>query len=154
MECVCSVIWLSVNPWTAAYQAPLFMEYSRQEYLSGLSFPPPGDVPDSGIVPASLAATALAGEFFTTGPPGKPHNLVIVYQLSFSVLSWPLKPHLQRHRQLEEGSHVQGDTCKCSNVYSSNVLLLLENCLFVQRKTHCWHGKVKMLRFQNNTSFY
>ena len=47
----------------------------------------PGDVPDSGIVPASLAATALAGEFFTTGPPGMPHNLVIVYQLSFSVLS-------------------------------------------------------------------
>ena len=55
---------------TVARQAPLSMGFSRQEYWSGLSFPSPGDLPDPGIKPMSLA---LAGGFFTTEPPGKPH---------------------------------------------------------------------------------
>ena len=37
-----------------------------------MSFPPPGDLPDAGIEPESLASLALAGGFFTTAPPGKP----------------------------------------------------------------------------------
>ena len=37
------------TPWTVAYQAPLFMGFSRQEYWSGLSFPCPGDLPDPGF---------------------------------------------------------------------------------------------------------
>ena len=48
-----------------AHQAPLDMEFSRQEYWSRLPFPTPGDLPDPGIEPASLASPALAGEFFT-----------------------------------------------------------------------------------------
>ena len=43
------------------------MGFSRQEYWSGLSFPPPGDRPDPGIESASLTSPALAGGFFTTG---------------------------------------------------------------------------------------
>ena len=43
-----SPAWFFVTPWTAARQAPLPMEFSRQEYWSGLPFPPPGDLPDSG----------------------------------------------------------------------------------------------------------
>jgi len=42
------------------------MEFSRQEYWSGLPCPPPGDLPDPGIEPASLMSGALAGGFFTT----------------------------------------------------------------------------------------
>ena len=42
------------------------MEFSRKEYWSGLPCPPPGDLPDSGIEPASLRSPALAGGFFTT----------------------------------------------------------------------------------------
>ena len=57
-------------PWTAAYQAPLSTEIPRQEYWSGFLFPCPGDLPDSGIEPAS---PALAGEFFTTETRGKPY---------------------------------------------------------------------------------
>ena len=53
-------------------QAPLSMEFSRQTYWSGLLFPLPGDLPDPGIKPTSLASRALAGRFFTTVPPGKP----------------------------------------------------------------------------------
>ena len=44
----------------------LSMEFSRQEYWSGLPFPSSGDLPDLGIEPASLVSPALAGRFFTT----------------------------------------------------------------------------------------
>ena len=54
--------------WTFACQASLSMGFPRQEYWSGLPFSLPGDVPDSGMEPAS---PALADGFFTTGPPGK-----------------------------------------------------------------------------------
>ena len=47
-------------------QAPLSMEFSRQEYWSGLPFPSPGDLPDPEIKPMSPASPALAGGFFTT----------------------------------------------------------------------------------------
>ena len=49
--------------WTVAHQAPLFMGFSRQEYWSGLSCPLPGDLPDSGIEPTSLASPVLAVRF-------------------------------------------------------------------------------------------
>ena len=58
-----------VTPWTVALQAPLFMGFSRQKHWSGLLFPPPGDLPDSGIKPAS---PALADGFVTAEPSGKP----------------------------------------------------------------------------------
>ena len=48
------------------------MGFPRQEYWSGLPFPPPGDLPDPGIKPMSLASPSLAGGFFTTTPSGKP----------------------------------------------------------------------------------
>ena len=61
---VLSHVWFFENPWTVACQAPLSTEFSRQEYCSGLSFPPPGNLPDPGIKPAS---PAVVGGFFTTG---------------------------------------------------------------------------------------
>ena len=53
-------------------QAPLSMGFSRQEYWSGLPFPPPGDLLNPGTEPVSLVSPALAGVFFTTESPGKP----------------------------------------------------------------------------------
>jgi len=50
---------------TALLAAPLSMEFSKQEYQSGLPFPIPGDLPALGIEPTSSAAPALAGEFLT-----------------------------------------------------------------------------------------
>ena len=58
-------------PWTVAHQTPLSMEFFRQDYWSRLPFPTPGDLPNPGIKPLSLASSALAGRFFTTVPPGK-----------------------------------------------------------------------------------
>jgi len=72
---LCSV-QLFATPWTVARQVPLSMEFSRQEYWSGLPFPSPGNLPDPGIKPRSLASPALAGGFFTTVPPGKPEFLM------------------------------------------------------------------------------
>ena len=75
--CALSRVQLCSTPWTVAHQAPLSMEFSRQEYWSGLPFPTAGDFPDPGIEPMSLASPALAGRFFTTAPPGKPVNYMI-----------------------------------------------------------------------------
>jgi len=59
-------VQLFETPWTVAHQAPLSIGFSRQEYWSGLPCPPPGDLSDPGIKPASLKSPALAGGFFTT----------------------------------------------------------------------------------------
>ena len=56
------------------HQAPLSMGFSRQDYWSGLPFPPPGDLPSPGIKPESLVSPAFAGGFFTTAPPGNPNQ--------------------------------------------------------------------------------
>ena len=62
-----SVVPDSVTPWTVARQALLFMGFSRQEYWSGLPFPPPGDLPDLGIERGSLVSPALISrEVLTT----------------------------------------------------------------------------------------
>ena len=60
-------VQLFATPWTVAHQAPLSMGFSRQEYWSGLPRPPPRDLPDPGIKPASLMSPTLAGRFFTIG---------------------------------------------------------------------------------------
>ena len=67
-----SLVQLFVIPWTAAYQAPLSMEFSRQEYWSGLPFPSPGDLPDPGIEPGSPASQADA---LPSEPPEEPQVL-------------------------------------------------------------------------------
>ena len=59
---------LFVTLWTVACQAPLSLEFSRQENWSGLPFLPPGDLPDSGIEPKSPASV---GRFFTAESLGK-----------------------------------------------------------------------------------
>ena len=65
-------VWLFVMPWSVARQASLSMGFSRQEYWSGLPFPPLAHLPNPGIEPTSPVSPALAGGFFTTEPPEKP----------------------------------------------------------------------------------
>ena len=60
-------------PWTVACQTPLSMEFSRQEYWSGLQFPSPGDLPDPGIEPGS---PELQVDSLPTEPPGKSISFV------------------------------------------------------------------------------
>ena len=61
-----SHVWLVVTLWIVAHQASLSWRFSRQEYWSGLLWPPPGDLSNPGVEPTSLISPALAGEFFTT----------------------------------------------------------------------------------------
>ena len=78
----CSVVSDSVTPWTVAHKLPLSMEFSRQEYLSGLLLLTSGNLPDPEMESESLAPPSLAGGFFTTsatweeksatGPQGSP----------------------------------------------------------------------------------
>ena len=69
--CMLSCIQLFATLWTVAHQAPLSMEFFRQEYWSLLPFLTPGDLPNPGIKSTS---PALVGSFFTIVPPGKPHS--------------------------------------------------------------------------------
>ena len=71
--CGCSIsevsrVQLMATPWTVAHQAPPSMGFSRQEYWSGMPFPSPGDLPDSGIEPRS---PSLQADALTSEPPGK-----------------------------------------------------------------------------------
>ena len=64
-----------INPWTAAYQAPLSMGFSRQEYWSGMPFPSPRNLPDPRSEPGS---PALQADSLLSEPPRK---LYMVYCL-------------------------------------------------------------------------
>ena len=55
------------SPWAVAHQAPLYMGFSSQEDWSGLPCPSPGDLPDPGMEPLSLASTCISRKV-----PGKP----------------------------------------------------------------------------------
>ena len=82
--CVCVYVYVSVlsnirllaNPQTVGHQAPLSMGFSKQEYWSGLPFPPSGDLPNPGIKLMSLVSPALAGRFFTTSATWEPIRLI------------------------------------------------------------------------------
>ena len=88
------------DPMDCSPSAPWFIEFSRQEYWSGLPCPLPGDLPDPGIEPESLMSPALADGFFTTNttrrpdkhlkqwllnPAGQPSKLKRVFKYKFSV---------------------------------------------------------------------
>ena len=81
-KAICCHLWVSeshsvfnsATPWTVAYQAPLSMEFSRQEYWSGLPFSSPGDLSDSGIEPGTVA---LQADSLLSEPLGKG----LLYQL-------------------------------------------------------------------------
>ena len=89
-------IWLFVNPWTIACQAPLSVELSRQEYWSGLPFSTPADFPDPRI---ERESPALAGGFFTTSTTGEAHGVLreMLYLLQ--------KDRKNRSKSLKKGSH-------------------------------------------------
>ena len=79
-----------MTSWTEAYQAPPSMEFSKQEYWSGLPFPSPGDLPKPGMEPGSstLQADALPSE-----PPGKPHKVkaMVFPVVMYGCESWTIK---------------------------------------------------------------
>ena len=64
-----SCVRLFATLWTVAHQAPLSMQFSKQEHQRGLPCLPPGDLPDPGTELKSVTSPPLAGRFFTKGFP-------------------------------------------------------------------------------------
>ena len=97
-----SHVRLFATPWTVAYQAPLSLGFSRQEYWSGLPFPSPGDLPNPGTEPRS---PALQADTLPSEPPGKLSvQFSLVAQLC-STLCTPMNcstPGLPVYHQLPE----------------------------------------------------
>ena len=73
-----SRVQLFGTPWTIAHQAPLSMGFSRQEYWSGVPFPSPGDLPDPGIEPGSLA---LQADYLPSELQGNPDLALSIYSV-------------------------------------------------------------------------
>ena len=78
----------SATVWTVACQAPLSMEFSRQEYWSGLPCPSPRDLPGPGTEPISPTSPALAGGFFTTSATWEAHIIKYTYLKYTIQLLW------------------------------------------------------------------
>ena len=103
--CVLSRVWLFATPWLMlAHKAPLYTDFSRQEYQRRLPFPSPGDLSNTGTEPMSPASAALAGRFFTTLPPGKP----IVLPKRRAHIYWEsFKPYCL-HREIQDLQSTDG----------------------------------------------
>ena len=118
-----SCVQICVTPWTVACQAPLSMEFSRQEEWSGLPCPSPGDLANSGIETVSLTSNL----HWQVGSlplvlPGKPHwDLRSVWYVHYHIS----EPVQIRHYQLE--------SIFCSD--SLSVLFLFQDP--VQNTTFC-----------------
>ena len=107
---------LCATLWTIVHQVALSIGFSRQEYWSGLSCLPPGDLPNPGVKPESLMIPALAGGFFTTSTTWEaPRHSNS--QFIHSVVSNSLRPHRLQHTRLPCPSPTPG---ACSNSCPSN----------------------------------
>ena len=113
--CVCtfSCVWLFATPWTVGHQAPLSMGFPRQEYWSELPFPSPGDLPDPGIKPISLASLHWQGDSLPLR-----HWEALLYCIShlFTSLSGP-----SRWLSFYALSQMQRNFCWLSNFLLTNV---------------------------------
>ena len=126
MYASCLVVSNSATSWTVAHQAFLSMEFSRQEYWSGLPFPTPGNLPNPGTESESLLSPTLAGRFFTFVPPGKPSYRISSVAQSCPALCDPMHssmPGFPVHHQLLELAqthvHQVSDTIQPSHPLSS-----------------------------------
>ena len=70
-----------VTPWTVACLAPLSMEFSRQEYRSGLPFPPPRDLPDPGTKPTSPVSPELQADSLLLSYRVSPHRILFDFKM-------------------------------------------------------------------------
>ena len=102
---------VSATPWTVAHQAPLSMEFSRQECWSGLPFSSSGDLPNPGIKPRSPAVQADSS---LSEPPGKPDDVLRfvfyfdLFESCFSqqyVSNWNVMVYLRTVPTLDTGEH-------------------------------------------------
>ena len=108
-----SHVQLFATPWTVAYQAPLSMGFSRQEYWTGLPFPSPGDLPDPGIKPHLLHLLLSQAGSLPLAPPGKLETQqVCMHVCQMLILYFPLLSLKQQ----------KGPTCQLRKGFSFSPL--------------------------------
>ena len=123
-----SRVQLFATPWTVAHQAPLSMGFSKQEYWSGLSHPPPRDLPDPGTEPATPASPALQVDSLPSEPPGR--AVVVQFAQLCPTLCHPMDcsiPGFPVHHQLPEltQTHVHESVMPSNHLILCHPLLLL-----------------------------
>ena len=101
----------SATAWTGAHQAPLSLEFSRQEYWNGLPFPSPGHLPNPGIKPGS---PSLQADVLRSEPPGNPYIYTILPNREIYILF--LFPHLSPSTQI---------------LFKISLTCLLVSCVFI-----------------------
>ena len=120
-----SCVWLFATSWTVALQALLFMGFSRQEYLSGLPFPPPGVLTYPEIKSMSSLSPALQGDSFLLEPSEKPNSL-------------------KRQQHFEEYVSEKGKFWKSSTVRTQLIRTLFS--IKVKAKKECWRNSDAAIR--------
>ena len=98
--CVFSCVQLFLVPWIIVCQAPMSMDFTRQEYWSVLPFCTRRDLPNPGIEPASLMSPALKGRFFTNDATWEAQLSKTWINYSFPLLYFQLLPLMTLHFQL------------------------------------------------------
>ena len=130
-----SRVWLFVTPWTwtVARQAPLSMGFSGQEYWSGVPCPPPGDLPDPGIEPASPVSPALQVDSLPLSHWGSPQMLYWQYNhwALFYNKSWRFTA--EKMFWLEDKMYIgqiQHDESLCYIKFLTLMISCFDLCLF------------------------
>ena len=109
------------------------MGFSRQEYWSGLPCPPPGDLPNPGNEPVSLASTALAGRFFT-------HCITLEYRIS--------KYGTSDMREIGwRGRYLNGDSLWLLSSHEYSPTLCMSNQSWQQQSKDAWEHGLKPRKF-------
>ena len=119
----CTHVWLFATLWAVAHQAPLSMGFSRQEYWSGLPFPPPGDLPTQGSILHFLPLMRWQEGSLPLAPPGNKFSSVArSCPTIWDPMDWST-PGLPVHHQLSEFTqthvHWVGDAIQPSRPLSS-----------------------------------
>ena len=145
--CVCAMlshVQLFATPWIVAHQALLSMEFSRQEYWSGLPFPPPGDLLDPGTEPTSHKSPTLAGGFFTSWATGEALSSLYLCQIHRATFDLELNCSGMNNKYSEEENQggrrtmsrgsvnkIKGKTSKTSSQSTSDRLYSCEIDFFM-----------------------
>ena len=124
-----SHVWPSVTPWSEARQTPLSVEFFRPEYWSWLLCSSPGDLPDPGAEPISLASLALQAGSLPIEPPGKLQSQVYMKEKFYiwmihEIIWWnfTVMTNAQKKREL-------GDVLK-RHLFCNNICF--QHCLQVR----------------------
>ena len=135
--CLLSCICFFETPWTIALQIPLFIEFSRQEYWSGLPFPVLGNLPNPGIEPRS---PALQADSLLSDPLGKPLSdlyLIIIQEWKWSWPAWAGRS-IHKVRFFFPQCHAQRHIPLLHHFISFHITPLTEPCY-----CHCKNEKME-----------